>query len=101
MNTRRLLLDFFLRLLFASLTFLGSLVLAALFVGASALLALLVETVSPKGTIPYEIFKWVSSFSLLGVALFITGCGAFVVCTEAFASARDFARSIRRQQGGS
>lgn len=95
MGAKRELIEFFLRLFFAALTFVGSLLLAAVFVGASAALEWLIGLTLDEGTLLLAIFKWVSALSLLGVALVITSCGAIVVCMETIASTTAFVRSLR------
>ena len=99
MTVRQRLLDYLSRLVFATLTFLVSLLLAAIFVGSSKILEILVGLIFDTGTLPYELFKWVSSVALLGVALLITCCGAIVVCLESIDSTISFARNLRAETG--
>ena len=80
---------------FASLIFLGSLVVTAGFVGAGLGSELLAGVAVGEGSLPYKIFQLLLIISFIGVASVVPVCGAFVAAWEALASTWDFIRMSR------
>ena len=83
------------RVLPAALTFLTSLMMAAILVGSGILLEWLIGIAVGYDTAAYRVVKFVLDVALVGCALIWAGTGAVVATWEAIVSAKAFVRRTR------
>ncbi len=83
------------RVLPAALTFLTSLVMAAIMVGSGILLEWLIGIAVGYDTAAYRIVQYVLDVTLVGCALVWASTGAVVATWEAIVSANAFVRRTR------
>ena len=74
----------------AVLTFIGSLVVSAVFILAGIGLKTLVGLSVDEGSLPHQVFVFVLDVTLLGAAAVVSICGAIVAIAESVKSTLEF-----------